>query len=1835
MRVRVAVFAVALCMRAGAQVLVDESAIHAHLVNGKTVVTLAIESRENQAKNAIAELEWLGPSDQQNGLVKAAVTIQRGKSSVDVPMPLSSKIADPLLERLRYQLIPDRTNFTAFEAISGIVSFVHIADYAFSLRVIAPGILQPDKPYELRALTFHPVTDRPIPGVSVRYGTSIATSDEHGIATLHVTSTTGQEGAISIVDARIGDLSLRQDVPDIRLAQSQLKIQCDKPIYQPGQTVHIRLLALAADGKAEAGAEHSLKIFDEHENIEYTAALTTSRFGIAATDWNIPSNANSGDYRIEVELEDSDDDSPAVHTVSIRHYELPSFRVGIQLDRPYYLPHQSAAIEVRGDYLFGKPVAAGKVRISEGDDDNLISQGTLDAKGQFRTTLDTGQPDFGPARFIDRHFTAFVTDTSTNRTEQRQFDLRVSRDPLHLYIAKQEVTPTGQRLYVTTYSPDGAPLRADVSVSEAGRVLAEGKTSRFGLVRLDLPSRTGKFLVRAVVGDGRRAELPVDSLPSSNTLWLETDRTLYRTGEQIHCTISAEKRSATALLVAWNSHGQTLLSRDVRLTNGKAALDIPYQSTFGKELAMAVISGNSVPAMSRMVLFPNGDGLDVRATALKAEYRPGDTARLEFHTSSQAALGIAIIDQSVLERASTDAAFGPRRWFGSDADEQKRIGNVTYSDLLNLDPSRIDDDLQSVAGVLVERPPLADSFDSWFATRQNAYMDIARRSVQSLGEALDSEYLQGLNYPRDERSYFQIAERVAGAILDPWMKPYFPRFSIEGRDHVLRVCSAGPDKRIGTDDDFCALEVQRSWFAPFESVMRDALFHLEDYPATNDEFIALLDSHGIRFDRLTDPWQTPLRTSVGYVGDRRVIEIKSAGPDRQWGTEDDFDAAEFRGSYFSRTGKQIDAAVDAAKQFPRTASAFYSLLSTAGLNFQELRDPWGHRYYVDFHFDESYYDRPRIYTYEQYLGLQESRKELVPSKHTFLVLDVKSSGPDGLPNTYDDVTVMSCSHIVEDNEAKQENLAQAPPTRSPAGTGTIAGTVRDASGAAVANVSVTLNDTYSTRSNSLGSYIFSGMPGGYFRLQFQAPGFQVGVLDHVPVEADHVTNADYVLQVGAVSQTVEVEAAPNKIATSTAELASVAGPSSATIATPRVREYFPETLYWNPELITNTSGNAAVNVKLADTITNWHVAVFASSQDGRVTETSTDVRAFQPFQVDLDLPSVLTQGDQISLSVPIRNYLPQIQNVKVSAAPRGGLILEQPPRQPDPVAASSSANVTLSLRGAAAGEDTHLRVSATGLGVSDAIDKPMRIHPDGERIERSVNGVVGNEQLLTLYVPATALPGSIKAEVKIYPTLIARLLDAMQALLQRPYGCAEQSISSAYPNLLFLKAVRGGGIHDVPLEQRAKRNLEAGYARLLGYQSDDGGFRYWASAEPDAALTAYALQFLTDAKEFIEVADDRITQAQSWLKRQTLAKDSVGTLTLWGLVTTAGHADPDIDRRLGELARSAAEFEDPYAIAAFALAAMDAGHADLAESSVRRLCALATNEQGMAYWAFRTNTPFHGWGRAGQVETTALVLSALAKWRKLGRGGSELQQVIDRGALFLLRNTDASGAWSTSQSTVRALLALLEIPAASPPNAPANVDILFNGSGGGRIALSERSKISGPATLDLSSLVRPGAANNLLIRTDGSEPIQLQLTITWYEPWTKSHSVKDFAMKTEFSTTRAAVNQAVTCRVKITRGAFRGYGMMIAEVGLPPGVETDRGTLESILDDAKSGVDSFEVAPDHITFYVWPRASDSNFQFVFRPRFPMQARMAQSALYDYYNPDEAVVIVPAEFSVNE
>src|SRR5213592_4029934 len=47
-------------------------------------------------------------------------------------------------------------------------------------------------------------------------------------------------------------------------------------------------------------------------------------------------------------------------------------------------------------------------------------------------------------------------------------------------------------------------------------------------------------------------------------------------------------------------------------------------------------------------------------------------------------------------------------------------------------------------------------------------------------------------------------------------------------------------------------------------------------------------------------------------------------------------------------------------------------------------------------------------------------------------------------------------------------------------------------------------------------------------------------------------------------------------------------------------------------------------------------------------------------------------------------------------------------------------------------------------------------------------------------IPAEAIQNTPRAELKIYPNLMAHLIEGVEGILQRPYGCGEQTISSTY-----------------------------------------------------------------------------------------------------------------------------------------------------------------------------------------------------------------------------------------------------------------------------------------------------------------------------------------------------------------------------------------------------------------------------------------------------------------------
>ncbi|OYW12826.1 MAG: hypothetical protein B7X34_01455, partial [Acidobacteriia bacterium 12-62-4] len=108
----------------------------------------------------------------------------------------------------------------------------------------------------------------------------------------------------------------------------------------------------------------------------------------------------------------------------------------------------------------------------------------------------------------------------------------------------------------------------------------------------------------------------------------------------------------------------------------------------------------------------------------------------------------------------------------------------------------------------------------------------------------------------------------------------------------------------------------------------------------------------------------------------------------------------------------------------------------------------------------------------------------------------------------------------------------------------VAGTITDSSGAALANAEVTLtnlstNQVRSITSSSAGTYTIPFVTPGEYKVEVKAKGFKTGVANKRTLQVGDVARFDFALEVGQVTESVEVSASAEMLQTSSTATGTV------------------------------------------------------------------------------------------------------------------------------------------------------------------------------------------------------------------------------------------------------------------------------------------------------------------------------------------------------------------------------------------------------------------------------------------------------------------------------------------------------------------------------------------------------------------------------------------------------------------------------------------------------------------------------------------------------------------------
>lgn len=719
-------------------------------------------------------------------------------------------------------------------------------------------------------------------------------------------------------------------------------------------------------------------------------------------------------------------------------------------------------------------------------------------------------------------------------------------------------------------------------------------------------------------------------------------------------------------------------------------------------------------------------------------------------------------------------------------------------------------------------------------------------------------------------------------------------------------------------------------------------------------------------------------------------------------------------------------------------------------------------------------------------------------------------------------------------------------------------------------------------------------------------------------------------------------------------LAPTARPPERPAAPPRLRRFFPETLYSNPNLLTDEQGKAELRLSLADSITTWRLSALASSAAGELGAATYSLRVFQDFFVDLDLPVALTQGDEVSLPLALYNYLPEPQTVRLKLVPSPAsaawCTLLGPAEREVRLQPNEVRVVYFPLRAERVGTHT-LTVWAYGSRMSDALERQVEVLPNGQEFVLTRNGRLREDLTETLTLPADAIAGASRLQIKIYPGPLSPIVEGLEGLLQMPSGCFEQTSSSTYPNVLLLDYLKRTGQLTPEVQAKAEHYINVGYQRLLTFEVEGGGFEWFGHPPANQLLTAYGLLEFTDMARVHPVDAALIERTRGWLLSKQEAERGVWVpeeqyLHDWGelasseLLTTAyitwalvssGHADePGVQRGLNYLRTHLREANDHYTLALCANALAAANPRDpAAQEALQRLVNLRRREEGQAPWGAHYRTVTYSHGSAADLEATALALHALLL------GDSSEHEVIQQALDYLLARRSASGTWGSTQATILALKTLLLAQEKGSPKAvKATVRVEVNGTAVETLELRPEDA-DVVRIVDAREHLRLGT-NRVTLHFSGQGTVLYQIVGTYYRPWANLPSPPQtrLDLSVAYDKTRLRRHDTLTCEVTLRNRQAETLTMVLVDVGVPPGFTVQAEDLQRLV---QAGVvQRYELTGRQVILYLAELRPGRplRLRYTLKARYPLRVQTPPSRAYEYYNPTEEALTAPVRLRVS-
>ncbi len=310
---------------------------------------------------------------------------------------------------------------------------------------------------------------------------------------------------------------------------------------------------------------------------------------------------------------------------------------------------------------------------------------------------------------------------------------------------------------------------------------------------------------------------------------------------------------------------------------------------------------------------------------------------------------------------------------------------------------------------------------------------------------------------------------------------------------------------------------------------------------------------------------------------------------------------------------------------------------------------------------------------------------------------------------------------------------------------------------------------------------------------------------------------------------------------------------------PLTNKRFKLVSFWSGIQKANSSGSVTFNINIPQF--SGDLRIMAVAYKGKqFGNAEAHMKVADPIVISPTIPRFVAPGDTIVMPVTMSNTTAKASDVNVTVKTEGLLKVVGSSTQKTNIKANSEGVVNFAMIAQQDIGDAKISITVNAMNENFLNETDITVRPSSGLQKVSGSGSIAGGKSTSINMDVSRfLPSSMDNKLIVSTNPMIEWTKDLDYLIQYPYGCAEQTISTAFPQIYY------DDLAKLVLANRDDKNPNPAYhvqeaiRKIQSQQIYNGGITYWPDyGEVNWWITAFAGHFLLEAKKAGFDVDDKL-----------------------------------------------------------------------------------------------------------------------------------------------------------------------------------------------------------------------------------------------------------------------------------------------------------------------------------------------------------------------------------------